>query len=51
MYGIWDFTDYLHENLLRIEEHCVALEKLGIEQNDDMMAELKAEIRKKERKI
>lgn len=41
---MWDFSQYCLEDLQSILEHCEALEKLGIEQNEDMMRELRAEI-------
>ncbi|KKM76076.1 hypothetical protein LCGC14_1383910 [marine sediment metagenome] len=46
--GIWEFTEQSNEDLDSIIEHCEALQELGIEQDEDMMAELRAEQRKRE---
>jgi len=45
--GIWEFTNQTDEELESIIGHCEALEKLGIEQNEDMMEELYSEQRKR----
>jgi hypothetical protein len=45
---MWDFKDYSDSDLQEIYEHCKALENLGIEQNDDMMTELAAEVNKRQ---
>lgn len=46
--AIWDFTNYDKEDLDSILKHCEALEELGIQQDEDMMIELRAEISKRE---
>jgi len=42
--GIWEFTEQSQEELQEILSHCEALEKLGIEQDEEMMTELNAAI-------
>lgn len=46
--AIWEFTHEEDEDLQSIIEHCEALQELGIEQDDDMMAELYAEQERRE---
>ena len=45
--AIWEFTNEELEDLDKILEHCEALIELGIEQDDDMMTELRSEIYKR----
>jgi len=42
--AIWEFTEKSTENRNKILRHCEALEELGINQDEDMMTELKVEI-------
>ena len=41
--SIWEFAGYSYEDIEAIYTHCIALETLGIEQNEYMMRELRAE--------
>lgn len=47
---MWDFTDYSKKDLTQILSHIEALEKLGIEQDSDMVIELKNELKRKNEK-
>lgn len=45
--SIWDFTDYDTKTLKAILKHLRALEKLGMEQDEDMLGEIVSELDKR----
>ena len=47
---MWDFTDYEVIDLIEILELTSKLSVLGIEQDDDMVREVKAELNKRDKK-
>ena len=46
--AIWEFYQYEDEDLKKISISCDTLSEYGIEQDDDMIRELNAEIGKRE---
>jgi len=48
--GIWEFGDWADDQLHRAAEAAEILDALGIEQDEDMMGELRNEISKREQK-
>jgi len=46
--GIWEFTDWKYKDLMKASQCAETLSALGIEQDDDMMGELRNEISKRE---
>jgi hypothetical protein len=49
MDGIWEFKEYSTKDLNSISDHCYALAKLGVDLDENMLAELSVELRKRER--
>jgi len=49
--SIWDFSDYEYEDLKQILFHIDELEKLGVQLDDEMKAELQREIEEIESKM
>jgi ribosomal protein S6 len=44
---IWDFSEYEIEKLRKAYYCCLQLQNLGFEQDEDMMAEIKLELKKR----
>jgi len=45
--SIWDFKDYELNDLFKIRDACAMLDIYGIEQDEDMKRELKAELERR----
>ena len=45
--AIWEFTEYSFKDLIALQEKYEELEKLGQQQDEDMLSELDAEIEKR----